>query len=102
MCKIFAGIPRANYESETRSVRLGGHATSIRLEAVYWDHLERLARSQGLTLGRLLTELYDEVLALHGEVRNFTSLLRCVCLLHLERSLGPGAHAAALAVPERT
>ena len=85
MCNIFSGIPRETYQCETRSVRLNGHATSIRLEAAYWSQLERLARSQGMGLGRLLTELHDEVLDLHGEARNFTSLLRCVCLLHTER-----------------
>ena len=86
MCNIFAGIPRESYECQTRSVRLSGHSTSIRLEAVYWDLLEQLADSQSLSLGRLLTELHDEVLDLHGEARNFTSLLRCVCLVHLQRS----------------
>ncbi|KTQ96020.1 arylsulfate sulfotransferase [Aureimonas ureilytica] len=85
MCHLFSGIPLSQYESETRSVRLGGHATSIRLEAVYWRALEELARSQGMTLPRFLTVLYDEVLELHGEARNFTSLLRCVCLQEAER-----------------
>ncbi|XWN29279.1 MAG: ribbon-helix-helix domain-containing protein [Devosia sp.] len=100
MCKIFAGIPRQNYVSETRSVRLGGHSTSIRLERAYWDLLERLAHSQDLTLGRLLSELHEEVLNLHGEARNFSSLLRCVCLLHLERTFG--AEGYAFPAPERT
>ena len=88
MCDIFSGIGRDSYESETRSVRLDGHATSLRLERAYWDLLERLARSQDLTLGRFLSELHEEALDLHGNVRNFASVLRCVCLLHLERSLG--------------
>ncbi|UOM35549.1 ribbon-helix-helix domain-containing protein [Acuticoccus sp. I52.16.1] len=88
MCNVFAGIPRESYESQTRSVRLGGHSTSIRLEAVYWDILERLAESEGLSLARLLTELHDEVLDLHGEARNFSSLLRCVSLVHLGRTAG--------------
>jgi predicted DNA-binding ribbon-helix-helix protein len=85
MCHLFSGIPVSEYESETRSVRLGGHATSIRLEAVYWRALEELARSQGMSLPRFLTVLYDEVLDLHGEARNFTSLLRCACLQQAER-----------------
>ncbi|RAI04289.1 aryl-sulfate sulfotransferase [Acuticoccus sediminis] len=86
MCNVFAGIPRESYESQTRSVRLNGHSTSIRLEAVYWDILERLADKEGLSLSRFLTELHDEVLDLHGEARNFSSLLRCVCLVHLSRT----------------
>jgi hypothetical protein len=33
MCHIFAGQDPGNYAYETRSVRLMGHATSVRLEA---------------------------------------------------------------------
>lgn len=85
MCNIFAGIARESYESHTRSVRLSGHSTSIRLEAVYWALLERLAAREGMSLSRFLTELHDEVIDLHGEARNFSSLLRCVCLIHSSR-----------------
>lgn len=85
MCHLFAGISPENYECETRSVRLSGHATSIRLEAVFWRILEDLAHAQDMPLARFLTTLHDEVLELRGETRNFTSLLRCTCLLHLER-----------------
>ena len=84
MCHVFSGIPVAEYESETRSVRLAGHSTSIRLEMMYWRVLEDLARSQGMTLPRFLTVLYDEVLQTHGEARNFASLLRCACLRFAE------------------
>ncbi|MEC5291400.1 ribbon-helix-helix domain-containing protein [Aurantimonas sp. C2-6-R+9] len=85
MCQLFAGIPTKNYDSETRSVRLSGHATSIRLEAAFWHVLEELAADQAMPLSKFLTSLHDEVSELHGEARNFTSLLRCACLLHLER-----------------
>lgn len=84
MCKLFSGIPSNQYDGETRSVRLGGHSTSIRIEVMFWLVLEDLAASQGMTLPRFLTVLYDEVLDLHGAARNFTSLLRCACLKHLE------------------
>ena len=91
MCQIFSGIAVENYQGETRSMRLAGHATSVRLEAAFWRLLERLAEDQGTTLGRLLSELHAEALELHGEVANFASLLRCVCLLHVERASGdPG------------
>ncbi|MCB8837714.1 ribbon-helix-helix domain-containing protein [Aurantimonas sp. VKM B-3413] len=88
MCHLFAGIPVHLYESETRSMRLSGHATSIRLEAVFWQILEDLAASQRLSLPKFLTTLHEEVLELHDEARNFTSLLRCACLTHLERANG--------------
>lgn len=85
MCHVFSGIPAIEYEGETRSVRLGGHSTSIRLETMFWRVLEELATDQRMSLPRFLTQLYDEVLDIHGEARNFTSLLRCACLKHLER-----------------
>ncbi|KQT69933.1 MULTISPECIES: ribbon-helix-helix domain-containing protein [unclassified Aureimonas] len=84
MCHVFSGIAVAEYESETRSVRLAGYSTSIRLETMYWRVLEDLAREQGMTLPRFLTVLYEEVLEIHGEARNFASLLRCACLRSAE------------------
>lgn len=80
MCHIFAGQPPANYAFQTRSMRLGGHSTSIRLEAAFWKILEEIAAAQEVSLAKFLTTLHDEVLDLHGEARNFASLLRCACL----------------------
>lgn len=83
MCRIFAGQSPQNYACQTRSVRLGGHATSIRLEKAFWDILEEIAHSQDMPLGRFLTTLHDEVLELSGTSHNFTSLLRCACLTYV-------------------
>lgn len=83
MCHIFAGQAPETYECQTRSVRIGGHSTSIRLEVAFWSILEQVACSQGMSLGKLVTKLHDEVLELHGEVNNFASLLRCSCLIYL-------------------
>lgn len=84
MCHIFAGQSPERYSSETRSVRLGGHGTSIRLEKAYWDILEEVSNAQDLALAKFLTQLHDEVLEMNGEVQNFTSLLRCACLTYME------------------
>ncbi len=88
MCQIFAGLPPASYAFQTRSVRLGGHATSIRLELRFWQVLEEIADVQGVTLPKFLTKLHDEVLDRHGEVANFASLLRCACLTYLAEIRG--------------
>ncbi|MGI9522981.1 MAG: ribbon-helix-helix domain-containing protein [Hyphomicrobiaceae bacterium] len=85
MCHIFAGQAAERYAYETRSVRLRGHVTSIRLEKAYWDILEDIAEQQRVPLARFLTTLYEEVLELRGEARNFTSLLRCACLTYVEQ-----------------
>lgn len=83
MCRIFAGQDPAEFECVTRSVRLSGHVTSIRLEAAFWSILDEIASDQGVTTPRFLSTLYDEVAELRGEVRNFTSMLRTTCLLHM-------------------
>lgn len=84
MCQIFAGQDPAGYRPVTRSVRLGGHSTSIRLETVYWEILDEIAVAQDMTTPRFLGVLYDEVLELRGEVRNFASLLRVSCTKFVE------------------
>ncbi len=85
MCQIFAGQDPGNYRFITRSVRLARHATSIRLEATFWEVLDELAESQGMTTPRFLSVLYDEVLELYGGISNFASLLRVGCVLYLKR-----------------
>jgi predicted DNA-binding ribbon-helix-helix protein len=85
MCRIFSELDPALYEFQTRSVRLSGHSTSIRLEVAFWNTLEAIARAQGTPLGRLLTRLHDEVLEFRGEAPNFASLLRCACLKYVDK-----------------
>ena len=85
MCRIFAGQDPADYAFETRSVRLMGHATSVRLEAKFWLIIEEIAAAQHLPLPRFLTRLYEEALEIHGSVSNFASLLRCCCLAYLQQ-----------------
>ena len=90
MCQMFAGQDPRNYTYETRSVRLMGHATSVRLEAKFWVIVEEIAASQGLPLARFLTKIYEEALDIHGDVSNFASLLRCCCLNYLSKDFDHG------------
>ena len=94
MCQIFAGQDPARYESETRSLRLNGQSTSIRLERAFWAILDEIAASEGVSTPSFVSRLHAEVLELRGEPGNFTSLLRCACLVHRERSAGPRPAAA--------
>lgn len=88
MCRILSSQPARSFAYQTRSVRLGGHATSIKLEAAFWDILEEISGEVKKPLGRFLTELHDEVLFLSGETHNFTSLLRCACLTYVSEIRG--------------
>lgn len=84
MCRIFAGQDPDRYTPETRRMRLNGQSTSIRLEKSFWEILDAIAAGEGLSTPAFVSKLHAEVLELHGEPRNFTALLRCTCLLHLE------------------
>lgn len=84
MCHIFAGQDPADYAFETRSVRLMGHATSVRLEARFWNVLEELSAAQNMPMSKFLSLLYEEAQEVNGEVSNFASLLRCCCLNFLD------------------
>lgn len=83
MCHIYANTEPDLYQSETRSVRIGGVVTSIRLESRFWEILAVMAGKSEMPLAKFLTTLYDEVVELKGEVGNFTSLLRVVCTVYL-------------------
>jgi predicted DNA-binding ribbon-helix-helix protein len=83
MCQIFAGQPAERYEPITRRLRLNGQSTSIRLERSFWEILDEIAADEGFTTPAFISRLHAEVLELRGEVENFTSLLRCVCLVRM-------------------
>jgi len=85
MCQIFAGQDPANYTHITRSVRLDGYATSVRLESRFWELLDVISDEQGMTTPQFLSKIYEEAIELHGEISNFASLLRCACTLYLEQ-----------------
>ncbi|WP_306115742.1 MULTISPECIES: ribbon-helix-helix domain-containing protein [unclassified Roseovarius] len=84
MCRMFAGQDPERYELETRRMRLNGQSTSIRLEKSFWHILDEIAGNEDLTSPAFVSKLHSEVLELHGEPKNFTSLLRCACLVYLE------------------
>lgn len=85
MCKMFSGQPQENYTCRTRSMRVNGQCTSVRLEEKFWRILDEIAAKEGRSTPLFISKLHTEVFELHGEVRNFTSLLRCACLLHMEK-----------------
>lgn len=101
MCRLFVSQDPASYAAETRPVRLGGHATSIRLEAAFWGILEEIARAEGLSLARFATVLHDEIAARHGEVPNFASFLRVTCLHYMADRAAHGRAVAARADAEK-
>jgi predicted DNA-binding ribbon-helix-helix protein len=94
MCHLFASQSPDSYAFETRSIRLNGQSTSLRLEKVFWGILEEIAAEEGMSVPRFISTLHQEILLLRGEVPNFTSHLRCVCLT-ARTSAEPGGRARA-------
>lgn len=93
MCEVYSSTPQDRYDSTTRSVRLSGFVTSIRLENEFWSILEELTADQGLSVPQFITEIHDEVMARQGEVRNLASLLRVCCARYLENSTAASVQA---------
>ncbi|VAW21827.1 hypothetical protein MNBD_ALPHA12-491, partial [hydrothermal vent metagenome] len=76
MCKLFIGADPLLWQSTTRSVRIEGLATSVRLETFFWKILTDIARRDGLTLGQILTRFYNESIEAGHDLDNFASFLR--------------------------
>ncbi len=79
MCEIFVRANPLSYEATTRSIRLHGVVTSVRLENLFWDTLEEIGTRDSMNVPQLLSKLYDELLAHRGDIPNFTSFLRVCC-----------------------
>ena len=95
MCQVFAGQNPDDYQPVTRRLRLNGQSTSIRLEQNFWNIVDGIARHEGMTTPAFISKLHSEVLELRGEAPNFTSLLRCACLIRQEQILATGERIAA-------
>ncbi|WP_102108725.1 ribbon-helix-helix domain-containing protein [Oceaniglobus roseus] len=84
MCSIYSRQDPDRYALTTRSLRLEGYSTSIRLENAFWEVLERMAASEGRALSDLIAELHREVESRREGPMNFSSILRASCLIFLE------------------
>lgn len=87
MCRLFIGADPALWQSVTRSVRIEGVATSIRLEGFFWSILEDIGDRDGMSVGRLIGKLYVESLEEGHPPENFTSFLRVCCGRYLALQL---------------
>jgi predicted DNA-binding ribbon-helix-helix protein len=82
MCKLLAAQDPQRFKQTSRSLRISGQSTSIRLEAAFWEILDSIAASEGVSVPRLVAIIHDEAVDTHGDVSNFASLLRTVCLIY--------------------
>jgi predicted DNA-binding ribbon-helix-helix protein len=83
MCDIYTSADPIHYEQRTRSMRIRGVVTSIRLENLCWDILARIASKDQMTTNQLISKLYDEIIERQGRVDNLSSFLRVSCMRYL-------------------
>ena len=74
----------------SRSIQLNGFATCLRLEQVYWNILGGMAEDNHCTISTLLSHVDREVHLRHGGVKNFSALIRVVCVMNGIKDLAPG------------
>ena len=59
-----------------RSVTIAGHETSVSLEPLFWQALERAAKDEGLPVNALIARIDVERLDTKGGAPNLTSAIR--------------------------
>jgi predicted DNA-binding ribbon-helix-helix protein len=70
-------------QPHSRSIRLNGFATCLRLEEVYWGVLENIAAFNQCSVNALLSYVDREVHLRFGGVKNFSGLVRVICVMYL-------------------
>jgi predicted DNA-binding ribbon-helix-helix protein len=94
MCEFFVKADPISYEQRSRTIRIHGVLTSIRLENMVWDTLAEMAEEEGCTTNHLIVQFHDEIMAHRGEVPNFASFLRVTGMRYLRRKLTQAERAA--------
>lgn len=99
MCGLFVGADPELWTSQTRSIRMDGMVTSVRLENMFWSILEEIAAKDEMNVPQLLHQLYNESIDEGHDLGNFTSFLRVCCLRFIDlqlKGLIPAASSARL------
>jgi len=85
MCRFLTNKHAEEFRPVSRSIRIHGHSTSLRLEACFWRTLDDFARDEGVTTPKLIETLYTEVSEMLAADEppsiNLASVLRTACLL---------------------
>ncbi|CTQ70895.1 ribbon-helix-helix domain-containing protein [Roseibium alexandrii] len=79
MCKLFIDADVNLWQSTTKSLRIDGMVTSVRLETFFWNVLDEIAARDGMNVVQLITKLHHESIDAGHDLGNFTSFLRVCC-----------------------
>jgi len=83
MCQLFINADSQLWTSRTKSLRIEGVVTSIRLEEFFWETLEEMAHRDNMNVNQMISKLYLESLDADHDLGNFTSFLRVCCSRYL-------------------
>ncbi len=83
MCQLFINADSDLWKSHTKSLRIDGVSTSIRIENFFWSTLEEIAARDRMSVNQLITKLYFEAIDAEHDLGNFTSFLRVCCARYL-------------------
>lgn len=83
MCQLFINSDSRLWTCRTKSLRIDGVVTSIRLEEFFWNTLDEIAFRDDMTTNQMITKLYLESLDADHDIGNFTSFLRVCCSRYL-------------------
>lgn len=83
MCQLFIKVETDLWQSRTRSLRIDGVVTSVRMENFFWATLEEIAFRDTMSVTQLITKLYHESIDAEHDLGNFTSFLRVCCARYL-------------------
>lgn len=73
------------WKSATRSIRIDGTVTSVRLENFYWRVVAEIAAQEGLQVPQVMTQLSKAAKTGETKHTNFTSFVRVCCGRYLDR-----------------
>lgn len=95
MCNLFINANSELWKNKTKSLRIEGMSTSIRIENFFWNTLDEIAARDQMTINQLITKLYFESIDAEHDLGNFTSFLRVCCARYLSL-IGMGEISASL------
>ena len=98
MCNLFVNADSELWKSKTKSLRISGFVTSIRMENVFWAALEEIAFRDNMTVNELISTLWGESLEAGHDEGNFTSFLR-VCAIRYYSLMSVGEVSLSLDKP---
>jgi predicted DNA-binding ribbon-helix-helix protein len=87
MCEYYVKADPIQYEQRSRTIRMKGVLTTIRIENSFWDILAEMAEQETCTTNALITKFHDEILADREDLPNFASFLRVTCIRYMRRNL---------------